>query len=132
MKFLLWYDDTPVRSLADKVARAAAQHERKFGQAPTVCFVNPAMLEGNGHCEYPMRVEAKRTVMPNYFMIGLEVKEREDDHRPATPTHDARADQPLEAPAVDEVQASGDSAGDWLQCPDDLQELYPGWVSEPC
>lgn len=70
---LLWYDDSPARSLADKVARAAAQYQAKFGQVPTVCFVNPAMLNGNGHGQEAgqVRVETLRTVLPHHFLVGV-------------------------------------------------------------
>ncbi len=70
---LLWYDDTTTRSLEDKVTRAAAQYEHKFGQPPTVCFINPAMLNGNGKAAEAngVRIETLRTVLPNHFWVGI-------------------------------------------------------------
>ncbi len=84
---LLWYDDSSSRSLADKVARAAAQYEQKFGQAPTVCFVNPAMLNGNGNGSArraggkltevgDVRIEALHNVLPHHFLVGVEEARR--------------------------------------------------------
>lgn len=78
---LLWYDDTASRSLADKVARAAAQYELKFGQTPTVCFVNPAMLNGNGKLKDELRagavrIETLRSVLPHHFLVGVEETRR--------------------------------------------------------
>ncbi len=78
---LLWYDDSPTRSLVEKVARAAAQYERKFGQAPTVCFVHPAALNGHAHNGGGrgkitqvghVQIQTLRTVLPNHFLVGVE------------------------------------------------------------
>lgn len=78
---LLWYDDSTTRSIADKVTRAAAQYEHKFGQRPTVCFVNPAMLngnpqDGNGRGKLTeigaVQIETLRTVLPHHFLVGVE------------------------------------------------------------
>jgi hypothetical protein len=93
---LLWYDDSSTRSLADKVARAAAQYEHKFGQSPTVCFVNPAMLagngngNGNGHGKLTddlrsgsVRVETLRAVLPHHFLVGVEEVRRNGRKRRA-------------------------------------------------
>ncbi len=41
---LLWYDDDPRHSLPEKVRAAAAQYQARFGQAPTMCYVNPEAL----------------------------------------------------------------------------------------
>lgn len=100
---LLWYDDSSNRSLADKVARAAAQYEHKFGQPPTVCFVNPAMLAGNGNgngkghgngnghgkltddlLSGSVRIETLRTVLPHHFLVGVEEVRRNGRKRRAT------------------------------------------------
>jgi len=56
---LLWFDDTSGRSLEDKVARAAAHYERKFGQLPTLCFVHPSAKNGTDQ------------VRPNCLWIGV-------------------------------------------------------------
>ncbi len=69
---LLWYDDSSTRSLEDKVARAAAQYELKFGQSPTICFVNPAMLNGKATEMGGVQIEARRTVLPHHFLVGVE------------------------------------------------------------
>lgn len=39
---LLWYDDSRVRTDLEKVERAAARFEQKFGKPAAVCFVHPA------------------------------------------------------------------------------------------
>jgi hypothetical protein len=71
---LLWYDDTATRTFADKVLRAAARYAEKFGQPPTVCFVNPATLNGNAVEVGAVRIETARTVLPHHFLVGVEEK----------------------------------------------------------
>ena len=46
---LLWFDDDPRKELEEKVLRAAAHYERKYGQAPNLCFVHPSAFNGNGN-----------------------------------------------------------------------------------
>lgn len=38
----LWYDDSAVSSLEEKVRRAAERYRRKFGRAVQLCFVKGA------------------------------------------------------------------------------------------
>ncbi|HDQ71713.1 MAG TPA: hypothetical protein ENN19_06405 [Chloroflexi bacterium] len=79
---LLWFDDDANKELEDKVMRAAAHYERKYGQAPTLCFVHPSALDGNGNgkgkgngqskCEMGgVEVRSGRTVLPNHFWLGV-------------------------------------------------------------
>src|SRR5690348_6243243 len=41
---MLWWDGDKHRPLAEKVQRAAAFYQAKYGAAPTVCHVNPKMV----------------------------------------------------------------------------------------
>jgi len=67
---LLWYDDTANRSLEEKVRRAAAHYERKYGQPPTLCFVHPSARNGVDRVD-EIQVEKLRTIGPNYLWIGV-------------------------------------------------------------
>ncbi len=67
---LLWYDDTAGRPLEDKIARAAAHFEKKYGLPPTLCFVNTAAKNGADQVG-GIQVQALKTVMPNYLWIGI-------------------------------------------------------------
>ena len=67
---LLWFDDTASRPLEDKVSRAAAHYEKKYGQAPTLCFVNPSARNGAAQVG-EIQVEALPSVMPNCLWIGI-------------------------------------------------------------
>ena len=68
---MLWFDDDPRRGLEEKVARAVAHYKEKYGQMPTLCFVNPGTLNGGPEAAAGVQIRAARTVLPNHFWIGL-------------------------------------------------------------
>jgi hypothetical protein len=79
---MLWFDNDPKTDVADKVERAATYYQQKYGQTPTVCFVHPSMLPGQGvkidvtgfpRSKGPTSVEIRphRSVAPNHFWIGI-------------------------------------------------------------
>ncbi len=83
---LLWFDDDPRKELEEKVLRAAAHYERKYGQAPNLCFVHPSAFNGNGgngngngkHAKKDDVVKAGkveirpgRSVLQHHFWLGM-------------------------------------------------------------
>jgi hypothetical protein len=67
---LMWFDDTTGRSLEDKVSRAAAHYERKYGQTPTLCFVNPSAKNGTDQAA-GIQIEALKAIGPHCLWIGV-------------------------------------------------------------
>ena len=68
---MLWFDESQ-QSLNERVQRAADFYAEKYGKKPTLCMVNPAMLEpGNGDFN-GIRLQGARTVMPDHFWIGVD------------------------------------------------------------
>jgi hypothetical protein len=72
---LLWFDDSS-GALSERVRRAVDYYAQKFGRAPTLCLVNPAMLDKNDRPVAGIQVRGARMVMPNHFFIGEEHKGR--------------------------------------------------------
>ena len=68
---MLWFDDDARRPLPEKVARAAAHYQAKYGAAPTLCFVNPSMLAEGAEAAGGVLLRPARTVMVNHFWIGV-------------------------------------------------------------
>jgi hypothetical protein len=74
---LLWYDNDPMRELVEKVKRAAAHYERKFGRAPTLCLVHPSHVNGKKDAaDGPtsagdVEIRVGRSVLPNHFWLGV-------------------------------------------------------------
>jgi hypothetical protein len=72
---MLWFDNDPKVDLPQKVTRAADYYRKKYGEAPTLCYVNPAMLDkdaaGKGEKPaVPVEVKSSATIMPNHLWIG--------------------------------------------------------------
>ena len=70
---MLWFDDS-ARSLKDRVKEAAAYYHEKYGQAPTLCFVNPTMLSEKVKASNGIELKESQTVMPGHFWLGVEIE----------------------------------------------------------
>lgn len=74
---LMWFDDDPHRLLEDKVLRAAAHYERKYGQLPNLCFVHPSAFNGNGNGKQDVKkageveIRPARSVLLHHFWLGV-------------------------------------------------------------
>ncbi len=68
---MLWFDDDPRRGLEEKIARAVAHYKEKYGQMPSLCFVNPGTLNGAPDTAAGVQIKASRTVLPNHFWVGV-------------------------------------------------------------
>ncbi len=68
---MLWFDADERRSLEEKVKRAATHYQEKYGQAPTLCFVNPATLNGGPESVAGVHLRKMRTVRPDHFWLGV-------------------------------------------------------------
>jgi hypothetical protein len=68
---LLIYDDDPKTNFAEKVRRAAARYQQKYGQAPTACYVNPAMVAAGAGALPDIEIVTERAILPNHLWLGL-------------------------------------------------------------
>jgi hypothetical protein len=84
---LLWFDDDPRKELEEKVLRAAAHYERKYGRLPELCYVHPDAFNGNGNGNGKraekrgkkddvvkageVEVRAGRSVLLHHFWLGM-------------------------------------------------------------
>jgi hypothetical protein len=72
---MLWFDDSHL-SLTEKISRAVAFYDEKYGRAPTLCLANPITVNGGERIVAGVQVRQARTVMPNHFWIGVDEKSR--------------------------------------------------------
>jgi hypothetical protein len=91
---LLWFDDDPAATLEDKVRKAAAHYERKYGHRPDLCLVHPPTFGGDGKVEKVdgVTIRPGRSVLPHHFWLGKDDAERRripDDGKPQ-PRHSLR------------------------------------------
>lgn len=65
---LLWLDDDPDRTTAEKVRRAAQRYEEKCGRPPTVCYchrdVEPQTVDG-------VRLEPRPWMLRGHWQVGI-------------------------------------------------------------
>jgi len=72
---MLWFDDSHL-SLADKISRAVAFYDEKYGRAPTLCLAHPNTINGGEGIVAGVQVRLAPTVMPDHFWIGIDEKSR--------------------------------------------------------
>ncbi len=66
---MLWLDDSPNRSLEEKVARAARYYQQKYGADVDICYVNKAILAGPLQVGIIQVLPAPQ-VLPHHFWLG--------------------------------------------------------------
>jgi hypothetical protein len=69
---LLWFDNDPGRGVADKVVRATARYQHKYGHSPDVCYVHPAALTNCPAQVSNVKVLPSPTVLLHHFWLGVE------------------------------------------------------------
>jgi len=83
---MLWFDNDPKTTLAAKIIRAVTYYTEKYGRAPNLCLINPAMMESppapGGASPHPEKngiggiaVRPYRPVLPGHLWIGVEVRD---------------------------------------------------------
>ena len=69
---LLWFDKDPQRKLSDKISRAAVRYQTKFGQKPTICYLNAHDLDGQTEGVDGIQLLTSTNVQRYHFWIGVE------------------------------------------------------------
>lgn len=68
--YMMWFDDSPKKPTATKVAEGAAAYESHFHHAPlVVCVSSSTVVE----CT-PLQVQPLRTVQKDNFWFGMELQ----------------------------------------------------------
>ncbi len=69
---LLWFDDEKKKTLEEKVQRAVTHYLQKFGQRPSVCYLNPVTMNGGPEAVSGVQLRTAKNVLMHHFWIGLE------------------------------------------------------------
>ena len=69
---LLWFDQSPDKTLPQKVAQAAARYAQKFKEIPNTCYVHPETPVNESEQVGPVTVKPLKTVLRHHFWIGIE------------------------------------------------------------
>ncbi|MEZ4590026.1 MAG: hypothetical protein R3D55_02600 [Chloroflexota bacterium] len=67
---MLWLDDDRNRSLDEKVSRAVAYYEEKYGRMPELCLVNKTMLAEEKQVG-KVSVQPQSMILPHHFWLGM-------------------------------------------------------------
>ena len=68
---MLWYDDSPTRSLEDKIERASVSYQNKYGRRPNVCYLHPRTLPATFQAGATIRVVPVTDVLPHHLWLGV-------------------------------------------------------------
>jgi len=83
---LLWFDDDPRKTLAEKVERAVAHYVRKYRHAPDLCYVHPSAL-GDSESKVSKvgvtQIRAGDCVLVHHFWLGVDDDKKRRRRRPA-------------------------------------------------
>jgi hypothetical protein len=58
-------------NLEQRVLWAAKRYERKYGQQPNLAMAHPSVVEGARNRLGSLRIEARKSVLPNYVWVGV-------------------------------------------------------------
>jgi len=101
---LLWFDDTPGRTLEEKISQAATRYQIKYGHPATMCFVHPSML-GDVVNVGRIQVNGLRTVLPHHLWLGVGTEGK------AKTVPSSQIQETLERTNTDANQVSSDTCG---------------------
>ncbi len=78
---MLWLDTDKQRSLEEKVVRAAAFYEAKYGQRPELCLVNRSELSVEKQVA-SIQVRPAANIIAHHFLLGMDRAASEPDAAP--------------------------------------------------
>ena len=74
---MLWFDNDPKTDLPQKIDKAAAYYRKKYGQAPTICYVNPKMAPDKKAKAGEVKIKTSPTILVHHLWIGNVEKKKE-------------------------------------------------------
>jgi hypothetical protein len=74
---MLWFDNDPTTALPQKIDRAADYFRRKYGQTPTLCYVNPKMVGAGEVLKCSLAIKTNQSILHHHLWIGVAVEKEE-------------------------------------------------------
>jgi hypothetical protein len=75
---MLWFDNDPKTTLAEKIKTAAEYYKNKYGHYPNTCMAHPSALAGQKYD--PEHVKPLKSILPGHFWLGMEETKAEVVH----------------------------------------------------
>ncbi len=70
---MLWFDGDARRDVPARIARAAEYYRTKYGQQPTLCFLNPGMAGKELPAEIDgLSVRTSASVLQDHLWLGVD------------------------------------------------------------
>lgn len=74
---MLWFDSNAGLAVEQRVERAAKYYREKYGQAATLCLVNPSVAKAGLPAQVgQVELRTLETVLPHHFWIGVKPAEK--------------------------------------------------------
>jgi hypothetical protein len=70
---MLWFDNDPKLDLPAKIKRATEYYQKKYGQKPDLCFVNPSAVSDRAPKGTGVEVQTNQMILPNHFWLGMKL-----------------------------------------------------------
>ena len=69
---MLWFDSDPTVDIEQRIMRACSFYHEKYGQEPSMCVINPTLVEGSEQgISAGIDVRPSPAVQPDYFWVGI-------------------------------------------------------------
>jgi hypothetical protein len=68
---MMWFDGDKRNSLESRIDRAVSYYREKYGQQPTVCFVNPNTAGDEPPAVQDVKLQTSASVLPDHFWLGI-------------------------------------------------------------
>lgn len=68
---MLWFDNTPKKSLVQKIDDAMQYFTDKYGRVPNACHIHPTMLGNENIEDAPVEIKVDQGILPFHFWIGV-------------------------------------------------------------
>lgn len=73
MTGMMWFDNNPATTLAQKIQKASDYYAQKFGTPPTLCKVHPDEYDPNTKVD-GLKIEACRVILPGHLWLECEIE----------------------------------------------------------
>lgn len=70
---MLWFDNDPKLDVMAKIQRAMDYYQKKYGQKPDLCYINPSALGDKPLKGAGVEVQTNQMILPNHFWLGMKL-----------------------------------------------------------
>ena len=73
---MLWFDADPRVNLKDRLTRAVAYYQAKYGRVPNLCFIHPETAGDDTPTDLAdLDVRTSKKILPDHFWLGVAMED---------------------------------------------------------